>query len=172
MPRIQFTTPAGASGVLDLDAERMSVGRADDNMLIIAEDSVSSHHGEVTYDGASWTLTDLGSTNGTKLGGARVETVSLAPGTSFQLGNVDCVFVGDAEQAAEPDYSAPTMTVSTPSPTGYGSQAYDRSMRRGFGAKVKEKSSGGGGGLATFLGVLGLLACGAAVYFASQLGVS
>lgn len=150
----------------------MSLGRADDNMLIIAEDSVSSHHGEVTFDGASWTLTDLGSTNGTKLSGTRVETVSLAPGTSFQLGNVDCVFVGDAEEASEAAYSAPTMSVSTPSATGYGSQAYDRSQRRGFGPKVKEKSSGGSGGLATLLGVVALLACGAAVYFASQLGVS
>jgi hypothetical protein len=61
MPRIQFTTPAGASGVLELDAERMSLGRADDNMLIIADDSVSSHHGEVAFDGNSWTFTDLGS---------------------------------------------------------------------------------------------------------------
>lgn len=167
MPRIQFTTPAGASGVLELDAERMSLGRADDNMLIISDDSVSSHHGEVSFDGSSWTLTDLGSTNGTKVGGARVENIGLASGSAFQLGNVDCVFVGDGEEAA---YSAPTMTVSTPSSAGYGAQPYDRSLRRGFGPKVKEKSSGGG--LLTLLGVVALAACGAAVYFAMQMGAS
>lgn len=179
MPRIQFTTPAGASGVLDLDAERMSIGRADDNMLVIADDSVSSRHGEVTFDGASWTLTDLGSTNGTKVDGSRVDSVALSSGAAFQLGNVDCVFVGDdagsneSESASDSDeaaYSAPTISVSTPTSTGYGAQPYNRSLRRGFGPKTKEKS--GGGGLVTLLGVVGLLACGAAAYFATQIGVS
>ena len=164
MPRIQFTTPDGASGTLELDAERMSVGRADDNQLIIAEDSVSSHHGEFTFDGSSWTLTDLGSTNGTKIGGSRVDTVNLTPGGAFQLGNVNCVFVGDAEEDV---YSAPTVSVSTSS-GGYGSQPYNGKLRTGFGPKVKEKNPGGA--LLTLLGVAGLLACGAAVYFATQMG--
>lgn len=166
MPRIQFTTPAGASGALELDAERMTLGRADDNQLIIADDSVSSHHGEVSFDGNSWTLTDLGSTNGTKLGGSRVDSLPLGHGTSFQLGNVECVFVGDGEEAA---YTAPTITVSTPS-SGYGSHPYNRSLRQGFGPKVKEKNPGGG--LLNLLGVGALLACGAAVYFAMQMGAS
>lgn len=172
MPRIQFTTPAGASGVLELDAERMSIGRADDNQLIIADDSVSSRHGEVSFDGSSWTLTDLGSTNGTKIGGSRVDSVSLAPGGSFQLGNVDCVFLGDEADTATEDasYSASTIAVPTPTSTGYGAQPYNRSLRRGFGPKVKEKNPGGG--LLVLLGVVAILACGAAAYFASQIGVA
>ncbi len=150
----------------------MSIGRADDNQLIIADDSVSSHHGEVTFDGSSWTLTDLGSTNGTKLGGSRVETVSLTPGGAFQLGNVDCVFQGDSVESATEDaaYSAPTIAVSSPTSGGYGSQPYNRSLRRGFGPKVKEKNAGGG--LLTLLGVVAILACGAAAYFASQIGAA
>ncbi len=166
MPRIQFTTPEGATGALELDAEHMTLGRADDNQLIIADDSISSHHGEVTFDGASWTLTDLGSTNGTKVGGSRVEAVSLVPGASFQLGNVDCVFLGDGEDFA----SAPTMSVTGTPPTGYGTQPYDRSLRRGFGPKEKVKNPGGA--LLTLLGVVALLACGAAIYFATQMGAS
>ena len=175
MPRIQFTTPAGASGVLELDSERMSLGRADDNMLVISEDSVSSRHGEVTFDGSSWTLTDLGSTNGTKVGGTRVEALALVPGTTFQLGNVECVFLGDGEESASavsheeapPAFAAPTRTASTAAAGGYGAMAYDRSLRRGFGPKKKEKS--GGGGLMA-LGVVAILACGAAIYFATLLG--
>lgn len=166
MPRIQFTTPDGASGTLELDSERMSVGRTDDNQLVIADDSVSSHHGEFTFDGSSWTLTDLGSTNGTKIDGNRVENVSLTPGGAFQLGNVSCVFIGDAPQE-EDVYSAPTITVSTPS-SGYGSHPYNGRLRQGFGPKTKQKNSGSG--LVTLLGVVSLLACGAAVYFANQMG--
>jgi pSer/pThr/pTyr-binding forkhead associated (FHA) protein len=167
MPRIQFTTTDGASGVLELDAERMTVGRADDNMLVINDESVSSHHGEFSFDGASWTLTDLGSTNGTKADGARVESIALGSGSVFQLGHVDCVFVGDGEEEI---MSAPTITVSTPAAGGYGSQPYDRSFRRGFGPKAKEKGSGAG--LHTLLGVVALVACGVAIYFAKQMGVS
>lgn len=166
MPRIQFTTPDGANGVLELDAERMTIGRADDNTLIIPDESVSSHHAELAFDGSSWTLTDLGSTNGTKAGGARVESLAMDHGSAFQIGNVDCVFVGDGEEAA---YAASTMTVSTQS-AGYGTQPYDRSLRRGFGPKTKEKNAGGG--LLTLLGVLGLAASGVAVYFAMQMGAS
>ena len=164
MPRIQFTTPDGASGALELDAERMSVGRADDNQLVIADDSVSSHHGEVAFDGSSWTLTDLGSTNGTKIGGSGVETVNLTSGGAFQLGNVNCVFIGDSE---EESYSGQTSTMSTAS-SGYGSLPYNGRLRTGFGPKVKQKNPGGA--LQTLLGVVGLLACAAAVYFAKQMG--
>ncbi|MBN8421168.1 MAG: FHA domain-containing protein [Verrucomicrobia bacterium] len=164
MPRIQFTTPDGASGALELDAERMSVGRADDNQLIIADDSVSSHHGEFMFDGSSWTFTDLGSTNGTKVGGSRVDNVNLASGAAFQLGNVNCVFLGDGE---EESYSSQTSTVSTPS-SGYGTLPYNGRLRTGFGPKVKQKNPGSA--LVTLLGLAGLLACGAAVYFAKQMG--
>lgn len=163
MPRIQFTTPDGATGTLELDAERMSVGRADDNQLIIADDSVSSHHGEFSFDGSSWTLTDLGSTNGTKIGGSRVENASLTPGAAFQLGHVNCVFVGDGEEA----YSAQTTTATTPS-SGYGSMPYNGRMRAGFGPKVKQKNPGAA--LTILLGVAGILACAAAIYFAKQMG--
>ncbi|MBB5033047.1 FHA domain-containing protein [Prosthecobacter vanneervenii] len=169
MPRIQFTTPEGASGTLELDSERMSLGRADDNQLVIADESVSSHHGEVSFDGSGWTLTDLGSTNGTKLGGSRVESIQLTAGGAFQLGNVNCVFIGD-EAAEEDAYSAPTIMVSAPASGGYGSQPYNGKLRQGFGPKVKEKNPGGA--LLTLLGVVGLLACGAAVYFANQMGVN
>ena len=168
MPRIQFTTPEGASGTLELDSERMSVGRADDNQLIIADDSVSSHHGEVSFDGSSWTLTDLGSTNGTKVGGSRVESLPLVAGGAFQLGNVNCVFHGDG--AVEDAYSAPTITVSAPASGGYGSQPYNGKLRQGFGPKVKKKNPGGA--LLNLLGVVGLMACGAAVYFANQMGAN
>jgi pSer/pThr/pTyr-binding forkhead associated (FHA) protein len=167
MPRIQFTTPEGASGALELDAERMSVGRSDDNQLIIPDDSVSSHHGEFAFDGSSWTLTDLGSTNGTKVGGSRVELVNLASGAAFQLGNVNCVFLGDSQE--EDAYSAQTATTSSSS-SGYGSAPYNGRLRTGFGPKEKKKNPGGA--LLTLLGVVGMLACGAAVYFAMQMGAS
>lgn len=166
MAKIQYTTPEGASGEVELTADRMTLGRSDDNMLIIDDASVSSHHGEIVNEGGEWTLTDLGSTNGTKVGGERVERIEMAHGGSFTLGNVECVFVGDyVEEAPAPAFSAPARTMTATG--GYGATAIDRSRRSGFGAKTKEKNSGNG--LLMTLGVFGLLACGAAVYMFNQM---
>ena len=74
--------------------------------------------------------------------------------------------IGDGEEDA---YSAPTITVSTPS-SGYGSHPYNGRLRKGFGPSAKQKNPGGG--LLTLLGVVGMLSCGAAVYFAMQMGAS
>jgi pSer/pThr/pTyr-binding forkhead associated (FHA) protein len=163
MPSIQFTTPSGSSGQLDITAERMSLGRAEDNQLIISDDSVSSHHGEVSFDGSTWIFTDLGSTNGTKINGERVEALQLDHGGSFTLGDVECMFIGDEEAPAAPARGA-SRTVSSGS---FASRPYDRSRRTGFGPKAAVKGSGSGTLIG--VGILGLLACGAAVYFASQL---
>lgn len=164
MPSIQFTTPSGSSGLLEITAERMSLGRSDDNQLVLADDSVSSHHGEVAFDGANWIFSDLGSTNGTKISGERVEALQLAHGGSFTLGDVECVFLADEESAAPAPRASSSRTVSSGS---FAARPYDRSLRTGFGPRKAVKGSGSGGMIA--LGFLGLLACGAAAYFASQL---
>ena len=165
MPRIQYTTTSGAAGALDLTEERMTLGRADDNQLVINDESVSSHHGEITFDGNAWYITDLGSTNGTKVGGERVECIELAHGGAFTLGHVECVYVGDEEAAPAQQFSAGTRATS--SGGDFATRPYDRSQRVGFGAKTKQK--GAGAGALMFLGVLAILACGAAIYFAGEL---
>ncbi len=164
MAKIQFTTPEGTTGEVELTAERMSLGRADDNALIIAHDSVSSHHGEVSIEGNAWVFTDLGSTNGTKIDGERVEKLELAHGGTFTLGHVECVFVGDYEEEQAPAYSAPTRTQTT---GGYGSTSVDSSRRTGFGPKTKPKGSGAGALMG--LGFLALAACAYAVFSFMQM---
>jgi len=168
MPRIQYTTPDGNSGEVELTAESMTVGRADDNAIIIHDDSISSHHGELSFDGADWTFTDLGSTNGTKIQGQRVEQVALGHQPSFMLGSVECHFIGDGgtHEAAAAAYSA-GATASTMSLDGYGALPYDGSLRTGFGPKGKSKGQGAGGLI--FFGVLGLAACAAAIFLFSTM---
>ena len=168
MAKIQYTTPDGTTGEVELTAERMTLGRADDNQLIIPDASVSSHHGEVALDGDTWVLTDLGSTNGTKVDGNRVERVELGDGGAFALGNVECVFVGEFQSIphTEPVYHEPVSRTLT-STGGYGEIAIDRGRRTGFGVKAKEKNSGNG--LLMTLGVIALLACGGAIFMFTQM---
>ncbi len=158
MAKIQFTTPAGASAEAEFVAERMRIGRAADNHLVIADESVSSHHGEIALENGVWVLTDLGSTNGTKIGGERVERVELAHGGSFTLGHVECLFLDD--EAAPRAASRPI--------TGYAVQPINTSQRQGFGTKTQAK--GGDTGPILLLGILALLVCAYAAFSFTQLG--
>ncbi len=62
------------------------IGRAPDNDLVIESRSVSLYHAEVLLEGGSWRLRDLGSTNGTIVGGRRIESVTLGGPTRVHLG--------------------------------------------------------------------------------------
>lgn len=166
MAKIQYSTPEGSTGEIELTAEHMTIGRADDNSIVIGHDSVSSHHGEVSIEGDAWVLTDLGSTNGTKLNGERVERLELAHGGTFTLGHVECVFVGDYEEAAPSYAPAPARSMSV---TGYGATPIDGGRRSGFGPHANPKSSGYGGLYA--LAVVALLVCAFAIFQFTQMKV-
>lgn len=166
MAKIQYSTPEGSTGEIELTAERMTIGRADDNNIVIGHDSVSSHHGEIGIEGDAWVLTDLGSTNGTKINGERVERVELSHGGAFTLGHVECVFVGDYEEPAPAYTPAPARSMSV---TGYSATAIDAGRRSGFGPKAKPKSGGYAGLYA--LAVIALLVCAFAIFQFTQMKV-
>ncbi|HLF84602.1 MAG TPA: trypsin-like peptidase domain-containing protein [Blastocatellia bacterium] len=70
------------------DADRISVGRAPDNVLCLGDGArrVSSHHAEVIQRGDQYLLRDLGSTNGTMINGRRVVVSELAPDDLIEFG--------------------------------------------------------------------------------------
>jgi len=80
-------------------ADRITLGRAANNDLIVKDGSISKLHAcfRVGADGVS--MTDLGSKNGT-MHGERVlrenETVALKPGDALRLGSVSAVFQDSA----------------------------------------------------------------------------
>jgi hypothetical protein len=64
------------------------LGRNHDNDFRFSEPSVSSFHAEITVDGESITIRDLGSTNGTFVDERRVEEALVGPENVLRLGNV------------------------------------------------------------------------------------
>ncbi len=62
------------------------IGRHEDNHLQLKEDCVSRNHLEIKFDGRSWRVRDLGSTNGTYLDGVRIQDVPLPDRAELQLG--------------------------------------------------------------------------------------
>lgn len=66
-----------------------TIGRRDDNTLMIDDGFVSGAHAEIVFDQGSWWLVDLGSTNGTFLNGRPVRArIRIAPGDVVQFGRV------------------------------------------------------------------------------------
>ncbi len=182
MPRIQLTTPDGASHDFELTAERLRIGRAEDNDIVIPDGSVSSYHGEITLTDSGIHFHDNGSTNGTHVGGARVEDADIPWGGSFTLGNCPSILIGDAggEAPAESYEEAPAAPepeeAPAPAPaafgggsiiTGLGSTPCPSSMRSGFGPKARPKDSAGS--MLMLLGVIALLACAAAAFLITSL---
>jgi pSer/pThr/pTyr-binding forkhead associated (FHA) protein len=53
---------------------------------VIDDPNVSRRHAEVRRAGEGWVVADLGSTNGVKLNGRRVEEASLSEGDEITLG--------------------------------------------------------------------------------------
>lgn len=54
---------------------------------------VSSVHAEIYLEAGSWRIRDLGSTNGTLVGGVRIEDVALQPGTRLRFGTSGPEFI-------------------------------------------------------------------------------
>ena len=163
MPRITIQTPDGQAFEAELTSALMTVGRTEDNDLEIPDGSVSSHHGQFSNEGGHWVFADLGSTNGTKVNGERVDRVELEHGATFEIGSVTAVFYDDAPVAPSaptrggggaPAATAPRTT--TAAAGGFGSTPIERAARTGFGPKVKAKDGPRSAIMA--LGVVGLLA--------------
>lgn len=73
----------------ELNVERNTVGRVEDNTFQIADASVSSHHAEILLRGNDIVIKDLNSTNGTYLNGEKVTEVVLKPGQTLRFGQVE-----------------------------------------------------------------------------------
>ena len=73
----------------ELNVDRTTIGRVEDNLFQIAEPSVSSHHCEVHLRGEEILIRDLNSTNGTFINGEKITESTLKPGQTLRLGNVE-----------------------------------------------------------------------------------
>lgn len=71
-----------------LIAKPVSVGRSDDNDLVIPDPEVSRRHARLEPDGKHWRAVDLGSTNGTWVNGVRQDTTTIAVGDEVAFGDV------------------------------------------------------------------------------------
>ena len=85
---------AGAGSIVLPNGDRfaltesvISVGRHPDSNLVLADPNVSRNHAEIRPQGERYVVVDLGSTNGTRVNGVRVDTQVLQDGDDIAFGN-------------------------------------------------------------------------------------
>ena len=75
-----------------LSGSRVVLGRSRDADIVLADPNVSRRHAELRRDESGWHVVDLGSTNGIKVNGRRVDQVGLSPGDRITIGVTDLTF--------------------------------------------------------------------------------
>lgn len=73
----------------DLDTVNL-IGRANDNTIILDDETVSTHHARLSFQEGRWWLEDLGSKNGTRVNDILLEQpLVVTSGDLIQLGAVE-----------------------------------------------------------------------------------
>ena len=115
---------AGMTGrTCELRADKITIGRNEDNTFQIAEPSVSSHHCEVLLRGKDVVVRDLNSTNGTFINGEKVTESVIKPGQILRLGQIE-------------------MRLETDTPTAPAKKQMDQTLVMQRGVSLNELEQG------------------------------
>ncbi|MBV9161657.1 MAG: FHA domain-containing protein [Pseudonocardiales bacterium] len=87
-----LTLDDGSNRCYQLIVGSTVVGRGQDAQFRLPDTGVSRRHLEITWDGQTATLADLGSTNGTTVNGTPVQTWQLVDGDVVRVGQSRLVF--------------------------------------------------------------------------------
>jgi hypothetical protein len=108
MPKLTLVLDRKAVQVYDINQSVIRIGRGESMDVVIDNVSVSRRQAEIREEGGSWTLRDLGSSNGTFLNGQRVTAdQALRAGDEITLGKFSLFFEREfTEPIATTDFGA------------------------------------------------------------------
>lgn len=93
MAKLILTQTGMADTDLLLDKERVTLGRRDDNDIVLDDGTVSGLHAVITADAeGNYTVTDQNSTNGSTLNSEKLGSAQLNSGDILMLGQVRLIF--------------------------------------------------------------------------------
>ena len=90
----------GVPRTFPLVGEEVRIGRGPENEIRLPDPSVSRRHAVIEREPLGWAVRDLGSTNGTRSNGNRVQRATLAPGDLLKIGAFELEVEEEAEGAA------------------------------------------------------------------------
>jgi pSer/pThr/pTyr-binding forkhead associated (FHA) protein len=132
---------AGMAGrSYELNVDKTTIGRVEDNTFQIAEPSVSSHHCEVILRGGDVIIKDLNSTNGTFINGEKISDGVLKPGQVLRLGQIE-IQLEDGAHAAPAPSAAPAKAAAAPA-TAPAKKLMDSTLLMQRGVSLSELEQG------------------------------
>ncbi len=116
----------------------VTIGRALDRDIVLADRCASSHHAEVQRVGARWVIRDLGSTNGTFVNGTRVNEALLSLGDQITVGSTTIVLHDNIT------YEKTSKILLGPAPAASAAQAGALAPPAGAASAFSGPANGGG----------------------------
>ena len=174
--RLIIEDEEGATTIVPLGEEEVTIGREPGNTIQLTEQNVSRQHARLHQGSDGWVIEDLESYNGVKVNGVQVEgSVTLNEGDVVQIGDYHLALSNNVEQttlnierpgqaANEPNRMMPSVdlprlsgdaaAIATPAFTpAQDGRGRDRDRDR-------DSEGGGSRGLILALGLVGLLGLG------------
>ena len=102
MPQIEVKTTQGIRR-FELTERPTTIGRADDNTLVLKDSRASRHHCVIETTDEGFRVRDLDSRNGTTLNDAKVTKDRLGNGDVVQIGRTRITFIDPEEAMSLPD---------------------------------------------------------------------
>ena len=85
----------GGERMVALSSDTVTIGRLADCDVVLKDKGASRKHAQLKRRDGAWTLTDLGSTNGTRLNGQTVQSRELSDGDTTTIGTTVIEFRRD-----------------------------------------------------------------------------
>lgn len=117
MPKLLLKFNAAVIKEVAFDKPALTVGRKDDNDIVIDNPAISGHHCKLTMEGGGYYVEDLESTNGTFVNEKKIKKSGLHNNDVVGLAKHALVFLNEAEAAAaaaKPDEGSDKTMVLTP----------------------------------------------------------
>jgi predicted component of type VI protein secretion system len=77
----------GSALTLQLAQDLITIGRSKENVIIIKNKKASRAHAKIERIGGTYQITDLGSGNGTKVNGSKIDFHALTAGDEIRIGD-------------------------------------------------------------------------------------
>jgi len=91
VPQLKVIVPDQDPRTVELTGDAV-VGRVEPADIVVADPKVSRRHCRFAKSGAGWIVEDLGSSNGTRIGGVAVKSRALRDGDQIEVGRTTLVF--------------------------------------------------------------------------------
>ncbi|MCI0572134.1 MAG: sigma 54-interacting transcriptional regulator [Myxococcaceae bacterium] len=105
--RLQVSSGADASTEVSSSSEKLTVGSAPGNDLVLSDPTVSRFHAELVREPEGYRVRDLGSTNGTRVDHIRVTDAYVADGSTLTFGQTAVRFSLVADRDVLPLHPEP-----------------------------------------------------------------